>query len=412
MRMPLCPAVLLLAPLLVLSGCSTDLFSWLSDSDPPPQPVQSAPPKPDKGLTRRDMIRQTQRLLASLGYQPGAADGIEGPKTRAAISKFQADHGFLADGKVSRSLVDRLEVSLGDQADRHRQERAKTRQVALARALPEYPMGSTYVYSDGRAETVIGTEGEKVHWRSQAGAAFTSYRNFALPWASWSSDTGSGRRILNVSPAALWPLEEGKEISFSARTQVIPSTPPRQATETAEAWQCRVEGKQRISVVAGTFDTIKVACSRTMQDAQPRLTRVWYYAPQVGHYVRFNDIYDVMELDRHVELVAIRPSSRDWPPVARAGLGWALQHALEDGRSGKETVWTSSGVATRVTIKPTAEFKRFDGRTCRTFLQTWWAGGGERHYPGTACRDSLGNWRIPGLEDSAGVSNLAASGLS
>ena len=65
-----------------------------------------------------------------------------------------------------------------------------------------------------------------------------------------------------------------------------------------------------------------------------------------------------------------------------------------------------------MTIKPIARFERFDGRTCRTFLQTWWADGGERHYPGTACRDSLGNWQIPGLEDSAGVTNLAAGGVS
>ncbi len=396
----------------MLSGCGVDLMSWLPDFGTPPQPAQGAPSKPAKTLTRQDVVRQIQGLLAGLGYNPGELDGIEGPKTRAAISKFQAENGFLADGKVSRSLVGRLEVSLGDQTVRHKLEQAKTRQVSLARALPEYRTGSTYVYSDGRAETVVGVQGEKVHWRSQRGAAFTSYRNFALPWASWASDTGSGRRTLNVPPSALWPLKIGREISFSARTRVTPSTPPREATETTEAWRCRVDGKQRISVVAGTFNTIKVVCARTLQDSQPRLTRVWYYAPRVGHYVRFNDIYDVMELDRHVELVAILPSSRDWPPIARAGLGWALQHALEDGRSGQETLWSSTGVATRVTIKPIARFERFDGRTCRTFLQTWWADGGERHYPGTACRDSLGNWQIPGLEDSAGVTNLAAGGVS
>lgn len=405
-------AVLLFGPLLALSGCSADLMSWLPEFGTPDPVAQRVPDKPVKGITRRDVVRQTQTLLASLGYRPGVADGIEGPITHEAISKFQADHGVLADGKVSRSLVDRLEVSLGDQTVRDEQGRAKTRQVFRAETLPEYRTGSTFVYSDGRAETVVGTSGEKVHWRSESGALFTSYRNFALPWARWASDAGSGRRTLNVQPAALWPLKAGNDISFTARTFVSPSTPPREATETTEAWQCRVDGKERISVVAGSFDTIKVVCERAHQGSQPRLSRVWYYAPRVGHYVRFNDIYDAMELDRHVELVAIRPSSRGWPPVARAGLGWALQHALEEDRSGQETVWSSSGVATRVTIKPVASFERFDGKTCRTFVQTWLLAGGEQHYPGTACRDSLGNWRIPGLEDSAGIANLVAGDLS
>ena len=217
--------MLLLVPLLMLSGCGVDLMSWLPDFGTPPQPAQGAPSKPAKTLTRQDVVRQIQGLLAGLGYNPGELDGIEGPKTRAAISKFQAENGFLADGKVSRSLVNRLEVSLGDQTVRHKLEQAKTRQVSLARALPEYRTGSTYVYSDGRAETVVGVQGEKVHWRGQRRAAFTSYRNFALPWASWASDTGSGRRTLNVPPSALWPLKIGREISFSARTQVTPSSP-------------------------------------------------------------------------------------------------------------------------------------------------------------------------------------------
>ena len=43
-------------------------------------------------------IRQIQLLLDYLGYSPGAADGISGKTTRAAVSKFQADYGLTADG--------------------------------------------------------------------------------------------------------------------------------------------------------------------------------------------------------------------------------------------------------------------------------------------------------------------------
>ena len=43
-------------------------------------------------------VRQIQLLLDYLGYSPGAADGIAGKNTRAAVAKFQADYGLTADG--------------------------------------------------------------------------------------------------------------------------------------------------------------------------------------------------------------------------------------------------------------------------------------------------------------------------
>ena len=44
--------------------------------------------------------REIQRALTELGYDPGPVDGVPGSKTRAAIKRFQADHGLIADGIV------------------------------------------------------------------------------------------------------------------------------------------------------------------------------------------------------------------------------------------------------------------------------------------------------------------------
>jgi TPR repeat protein/S1-C subfamily serine protease len=51
---------------------------------------------------RRD--REVQQLLADLGYDPGPADGVVGPRTRAAIRAFQADVGLPVDGQISDEL--------------------------------------------------------------------------------------------------------------------------------------------------------------------------------------------------------------------------------------------------------------------------------------------------------------------
>jgi peptidoglycan hydrolase-like protein with peptidoglycan-binding domain len=52
-----------------------------------------------------DRIRTAQEYLTTLGYQPGALDGIFGPRTEAAIRAFQKDNGLPVDGKISDQLI-------------------------------------------------------------------------------------------------------------------------------------------------------------------------------------------------------------------------------------------------------------------------------------------------------------------
>lgn len=56
-------------------------------------------------LPTRDLIRQVQEGLARRGYDPGGADGIAGPKTRAAVRAYQSEAGLAADGEVSEALL-------------------------------------------------------------------------------------------------------------------------------------------------------------------------------------------------------------------------------------------------------------------------------------------------------------------
>jgi murein L,D-transpeptidase YcbB/YkuD len=43
-----------------------------------------------------------QTTLTTLGFDPGPIDGKSGPRTEAAIRRFQLAHGLVADGSVGR----------------------------------------------------------------------------------------------------------------------------------------------------------------------------------------------------------------------------------------------------------------------------------------------------------------------
>lgn len=54
-----------------------------------------------------------QRALASLGYDPGAPDGVVGMKTRDALRAWQKSRGLRADGYLSPDMIQRLKAEAG-----------------------------------------------------------------------------------------------------------------------------------------------------------------------------------------------------------------------------------------------------------------------------------------------------------
>ena len=70
----------------------------------------------DRGTDRIPLARaefvDLQWQLAVHGYDPGPADGTAGPRTEAAIRRYQADAGLAVDGRPSRALLDHLQFTV------------------------------------------------------------------------------------------------------------------------------------------------------------------------------------------------------------------------------------------------------------------------------------------------------------
>jgi peptidoglycan hydrolase-like protein with peptidoglycan-binding domain len=63
--------------------------------------------------SRGPAVVELQNLLKSKGFNPGSADGVFGPKTKAAVLAFQRSQGIAADGIVGPQTWGRLKGTSG-----------------------------------------------------------------------------------------------------------------------------------------------------------------------------------------------------------------------------------------------------------------------------------------------------------
>ena len=57
---------------------------------------------PDLG---RGIIRKVQAVLEAKGFDPGPIDGVVGPRTRAAVRKYQEHFGIKASGEINNQTL-------------------------------------------------------------------------------------------------------------------------------------------------------------------------------------------------------------------------------------------------------------------------------------------------------------------
>ena len=63
---------------------------------------------PDHEALRLDQVKALQISRAGRGFDPGPADGIWGPGSRAALSAFEASIGHTADGYPDPEVIEIL----------------------------------------------------------------------------------------------------------------------------------------------------------------------------------------------------------------------------------------------------------------------------------------------------------------
>ena len=99
----------------------------------------------------RERVKNVQKLLSELGYEPGIADGVVGSRTRIAIRAFQRELNQKETGVITDGLVSDLYARVGreQQASAHmyvRQGFVDLFDAPVGITEPEKPIG-THVYT-------------------------------------------------------------------------------------------------------------------------------------------------------------------------------------------------------------------------------------------------------------------------
>lgn len=71
-------------------------------------------------------VKQQQCLLTYLGYDPGQIDGVDGPKTQAALAAFRSDYGMGAEGLVAAVAGTAAKVERPAEAEKEAPDKPKT----------------------------------------------------------------------------------------------------------------------------------------------------------------------------------------------------------------------------------------------------------------------------------------------
>lgn len=153
-----------------------------------------------------------------------------------------------------------------------------------ANAQLDVPVGTAFIYDDGRVERLVSLADDEATWSTRKGREFVRSHNFALPILNWKIGRREGTREIYGSADKLWPPVKGARASFRVRTDVLSKG---RTNRSLQLWNCKVKKAQTIAIALGDFETLPIQCERFSNRTMNLLERrTWWYAPDIGHYVQ------------------------------------------------------------------------------------------------------------------------------
>lgn len=250
-------------------------------------PRDEAAPQPRVAMTRTE-IREAQERLSALGIDVGAPDGIEGPRTRAALRRFQAAEGL----EVSARLDDATQAALRRKIDdaavaawRREQDlraeaaRAAAESRAAEAARREAETRAEAEAAERRRQEATASADAETRRRAEAEAA--AAREAADKAAAERAAAQKAEAERKAAVAALRPPERP---IFGHTTTLLRRTPTRLTFETTESVPVRASLAGTVTAVDRDGDGLGVTVT-SPEGPVLRYSRLRFADVRVGETV-------------------------------------------------------------------------------------------------------------------------------
>ncbi|MEQ8285931.1 hypothetical protein [Thalassospira sp.] len=260
-------------------------------------------------------------------------------------------------------------------------------------SLPSFGVGDAFVFDSGRAIYVKSLNGDRVEWNGGGDYRFETTADFTGPNLDWSYTDQEDRKrtgsaTVKEGSETIWPLSVAKFVRVSTKSENI--DPDTGDTNSFDQWlTCKVPATETVEVPAGTFDSFVIECARYYKQWWMQTTR-WWYAPDVGFYVKRYRKWNSDEEDEE-SLLTYGPAPAKIPQKQRERVSDTVQVALENINSGDTKRATQSSLTIAITPLKTVQTDK--GVWCRTYRQELSARSRTSEQIKTACRTDDG-WVI------------------
>lgn len=108
------------------------------------EPAQTTIATLDESYAATADIKEVQTKLKKWGYYTGAVDGINGPKTKAAVKAFQKKYGLTQDGVVGPLTAAKMGISLSKTTSSSSSNYNSNDRYLLAKVIYAEARGESY----------------------------------------------------------------------------------------------------------------------------------------------------------------------------------------------------------------------------------------------------------------------------
>ena len=264
--------------------------------------------------------------------------------------------------------------------------------------LPANRAGDKYYYSNGTFNKIEKISPNGIEWLSNRKRKSITISDPMAPQLYLETSTREYIKQTDASVGDIWPLAVGKSSKFATNVEFKSKNSGREG-KFRQLWSCLVDGTERVRVLAGTFDTYRVSCTRKSRSVTSgktyyRQTVVYHYAPEIGHHVRYESRTKGKPPYAR-ELIAVRPDIRFLSDKTAKNIRHTFQDALENYQNDKSTNWSDKKIGVKTSTTPVQTFQTADGKFCRNYKQVVNQGDSDRLYVGVACREDKLKWLTP-----------------